>query len=275
MSTLDSTRPAPGATAVADNHLLVVRDLKKYFPIKKGVLSRHVGDVKAVDGVSFKANDGQITGLLGPNGAGKTTTLRMLYTLMKPDSGTVLVDQINAFAESNQARRRLGVLPDARGLYKRLSAAENIEYFGQLHGLEPELIRQRIAQLEQRLDLGEILHRRTEGFSQGQRVKTALARALIHDPPNLLLDEPGNGLDVMSTRALREILRGLRAEGRCVLFSSHMMAEVAAVCDRIVVIAKGKVVADGSADELRELTGTSSLEDAFVKVIGTDEGLAA
>ncbi|MCB1605524.1 MAG: ATP-binding cassette domain-containing protein [Xanthomonadales bacterium] len=238
-------------------------------------LRKHFGAVKAVDGVSFKANDGQITGLLGPNGAGKTTTLRMLYTLMKPDSGTVLVDQINAFAESNQARRRLGVLPDARGLYKRLSAAENIEYFGQLHGLEPELIRQRIAQLEQRLDLGEILHRRTEGFSQGQRVKTALARALIHDPPNLLLDEPGNGLDVMSTRALREILRGLRAEGRCVLFSSHMMAEVAAVCDRIVVIAKGKVVADGSADELRELTGTSSLEDAFVKVIGTDEGLAA
>ena len=238
-------------------------------------LRKHFGAVKAVDGVSFKANDGQITGLLGPNGAGKTTTLRMLYTLMKPDSGTVLVDQINAFAEPNQARRRLGVLPDARGLYKRLSAAENIEYFGQLHGLEPELIRQRIAQLEQRLDLGEILHRRTEGFSQGQRVKTALARALIHDPPNLLLDEPGNGLDVMSTRALREILRGLRAEGRCVLFSSHMMAEVAAVCDRIVVIAKGKVVADGSADELRELTGTSSLEDAFVKVIGTDEGLAA
>ena len=238
-------------------------------------LRKHFGAVKAVDGVSFKANDGQITGLLGPNGAGKTTTLRMLYTLMKPDSGTVLVDQINAFAEPNQARRRLGVLPDARGLYKRLSAAENIEYFGQLHGLEPNLIRQRIAQLEQRLDLGEILHRRTEGFSQGQRVKTALARALIHDPPNLLLDEPGNGLDVMSTRALREILRGLRAEGRCVLFSSHMMAEVAAVCDRIVVIAKGKVVADGSADELRELTGTSSLEDAFVKVIGTDEGLAA
>ena len=139
-------------------------------------LRKHFGAVKAVDGVSFKANDGQITGLLGPNGAGKTTTLRMLYTLMKPDSGTVLVDQINAFAESNQARRRLGVLPDARGLYKRLSAAENIEYFGQLHGLEPELIRQRIAQLEQRLDLGEILHRRTEGFSQGQRVKTALAR---------------------------------------------------------------------------------------------------
>ena len=238
-------------------------------------LRKHFGAVKAVDGVSFSAKDGQITGLLGPNGAGKTTTLRMLYTLMKPDSGSVLVDQINAFAEPDQARRRLGVLPDARGLYKRLTAAENVEYFGRLHGLSNGVIAERLAKLEQRLDLGEILHRRTEGFSQGQRVKTALARALIHDPPNLLLDEPGNGLDVMSTRALREILRGLRAEGRCVLFSSHMMAEVAAICDRIVVIAKGKVVAEGSADELRELTGTSSLEDAFVKVIGTDEGLAA
>ncbi len=238
-------------------------------------LRKHFGQVKAVDGVSFAAKDGQITGLLGPNGAGKTTTLRMLYTLMKPDAGNVLVDQVNAFAEPDQARRRLGVLPDARGLYKRLTAAENIAYFGRLHGLSDALITQRIAELEKRLDLGEILHRRTEGFSQGQRVKTALARALIHDPPNLLLDEPGNGLDVMSTRALREILRGLRAEGRCVLFSSHMMAEVAAICDRIVVIAKGKVVAEGSADELRELTGTSSLEDAFVKVIGSDEGLAA
>lgn len=238
-------------------------------------LHKHFGDVRAVDGVSFSAPDGQITGLLGPNGAGKTTTLRMLYTLMKPDSGSVMVDDINAFEDPDQARRRLGVLPDARGLYKRLTAAENIEYFGRLHGLSNDLIRSRIALLEKRLDLGDILNRRTEGFSQGQRVKTALARALIHDPPNLLLDEPGNGLDVMSTRALREILKGLRAEGRCVLFSSHMMAEVAAVCDRIVVIAKGKVVAEGSADELRELTGTSSLEDAFVKVIGTDEGLAA
>ncbi len=238
-------------------------------------LHKHFGDVRAVDGVSFSAPDGQITGLLGPNGAGKTTTLRMLYTLMKPDSGNVLVDDINAFEDPDQARRRLGVLPDARGLYKRLTAAENIEYFGRLHGLPNDLISSRIAQLEKRLDLGDILNRRTEGFSQGQRVKTALARALIHDPPNLLLDEPGNGLDVMSTRALREILKSLRAEGRCVLFSSHMMTEVAAVCDRIVVIAKGKVVAEGSADELRELTGTSSLEDAFVKVIGTDEGLAA
>ncbi|MCB1640240.1 MAG: ATP-binding cassette domain-containing protein, partial [Xanthomonadales bacterium] len=203
------------------------------------------------------------------------TTLRMLYTLMKPDAGTVSVDGIDAFAEPEKARRRLGVLPDARGLYKRLSCAENVRYFGQLHGLDPATINERLARLTERLDLGDILQRRTEGFSQGQRVKTALARALIHDPPNLILDEPGNGLDVMTTRALREIMRSLRAEGRCVLFSSHMMAEVAALCDRIVVIAKGRVVAAGSAEELRAQTGESNLEDAFVRIIGSDEGLAA
>lgn len=238
-------------------------------------LRKAFGKVQAVDGVSFSARDGEITGLLGPNGAGKTTTLRMLYTLMKPDAGTVRVDGIDAFGQPEQARRRLGVLPDARGLYKRLSCAENVRYFGQLHGLDDALIAQRMAHLSKRLDLAEILDRRTEGFSQGQRVKTALARALIHDPPNLILDEPGNGLDVMTTRALREIMRGLRAEGRCVLFSSHMMAEVAALCDRIVVIAKGRVVAVGSAEELRAQTGENNLEDAFVKIIGSEEGLAA
>jgi sodium transport system ATP-binding protein len=238
-------------------------------------LRKAFGKVQAVDGVGFSARDGEITGLLGPNGAGKTTTLRMLYTLMRPDAGTVSVDGIDAFKQPEQARRRLGVLPDARGLYKRLTCAENVRYFGRLHGLGDDLIEQRLAHLSERLDLAEILDRRTEGFSQGQRVKTALARALIHDPPNLILDEPGNGLDVMTTRALREIMRGLRAEGRCVLFSSHMMAEVAALCDRIVVIAKGRVVAEGSAEELRAQTGESNLEDAFVKIIGSDEGLAA
>ncbi len=238
-------------------------------------LRKAFGKVQAVDGVGFSARDGQITGLLGPNGAGKTTTLRMLYTLMKPDAGTVSVDGIDAFKQPEQARRRLGVLPDARGLYKRLTCAENVRYFGRLHGLSERVIEERLGRLSKRLDLADILDRRTEGFSQGQRVKTALARALIHDPPNLILDEPGNGLDVMTTRALREIMRGLRAEGRCVLFSSHMMAEVAALCDRIVVIAKGRVVAEGSAEELRAQTGQSNLEDAFVKIIGSDEGLAA
>ena len=244
--------------------MIEVRDLHKAF-----------GKVKAVDGVSFTANDGQITGLLGPNGAGKTTSLRMLYTLMKPDSGQVLVDGIDANIDPQAVRRRLGVLPDSRGLYKRLSSRENIRYFGRLHGLDDALIAQRTEALAKALEMGDIIDRRTEGFSQGQRVKTAIARALVHDPRNVILDEPTNGLDVMATRAMRRFLHQLRDEGRCVLFSSHIMQEVAALCDRIVIIARGQVVAEGTPDELRAQTGEANLEDAFVKAIGTEEGLMA
>lgn len=244
--------------------MIEVRNLHKAF-----------GKVKAVDGVSFTANDGQITGLLGPNGAGKTTSLRMLYTLMKPDAGQVLVDGIDANIDPQAVRRRLGVLPDSRGLYKRLSSRENIRYFGRLHGLDDALIAQRTEALATALEMGDIIDRRTEGFSQGQRVKTAIARALVHDPRNVILDEPTNGLDVMATRAMRRFLHQLRDEGRCVLFSSHIMQEVAALCDRIVIIARGQVVAEGTPDELREQTGEANLEDAFVKAIGTEEGLMA
>jgi sodium transport system ATP-binding protein len=231
--------------------------------------------VHAVDGVSFRALDGEITGLLGPNGAGKTTTLRMLYTLMAPQSGRVLVDGVDAAADPARVRANLGVLPDARGIYKRLTARENVAYFGRLHGLDPALIEARITGLATALDMNDFLERRTEGFSQGQRTKTAIARALVHDPRNVILDEPTNGLDVMTTRSLRRFLLGLRAEGRCVLFSSHIMQEVAQLCDRIVVIARGRVVASGTPDDIRAMAGTSNLEDAFVKVIGTDEGLFA
>ncbi|MBX3691371.1 ATP-binding cassette domain-containing protein [Dokdonella sp.] len=238
-------------------------------------LHKAFGAVKAVDGVSFTARDGEITGLLGPNGAGKTTTLRMLYTLMKPDRGQVLVDGIDAAIDPLAVRRRLGVLPDARGLYKRLTSRENIDYFGRLQGMTQAAIDARRHALVEALDMGEIIDRRTEGFSQGQRVKTAIARALIHDPRNCILDEPTNGLDVMATRAMREFLRRLRDEGRCVLFSSHIMQEVAALCDRIVVIAHGHVVANATPDELRAQAGSDNLEDAFVKIIGSAEGLAA
>lgn len=238
-------------------------------------LHKAFGKVHAVDGVSFSARDGEITGLLGPNGAGKTTTLRMLYTLMKPDSGHVRVDGIDSVRDPLGVRRRLGVLPDARGLYKRLTARENIEYFARLQGVGDQDLATRSDKLVEALDMADILARRTEGFSQGERVKTALARALIHDPKNIILDEPTNGLDVMATRGLRRFMRELQAEGRCVLFSSHIMQEVAQLCDRIVIIAHGKVVADASADELREQTGEANLEDAFVKVIGSEEGLAA
>jgi sodium transport system ATP-binding protein len=248
--------------------MITAQNLHKAFKTKTGL-------VKAVDGVDFEARDGQITGLLGPNGAGKTTTLRMLYTLMQPDAGQVLVDGVDAAREPATVRRALGVLPDARGVYKRLTARENIAYFGQLHGMSKAAIEQRTRVLSTALQMDDILDRQTEGFSQGQRTKTAIARALVHDPRNVILDEPTNGLDVMTTRAMRAFLLQLREEGRCVIFSSHIMQEVAALCDRIVIIAKGQVVASGSADELRAQFGEDNLEDAFVKAIGSEEGLHA
>ena len=244
--------------------MIELRDLHKSF-----------GAVRAVQGVSFTAEDGSITGLLGPNGAGKTTTMRMLYALLKPDRGTVRIDGVDAASDPDGARRRLGVLPDTRGLYKRLSARENVEYFGRLHGLDEATLRQRVDGLIERLDMREFAERWTEGFSQGQRVRTAIARALVHDPRNVVFDEPTNGLDVLATRAMREVMRELRAQGKCILFSSHIMQEVAALCDRIVVIAHGRVVASGTADELRAQTGETQLEEAFIKAIGSAEGLAA
>ena len=251
--------------------MIVAEHLRKTFPGK----GKQAAPVVAVDDVSFTAHDGQITGLLGPNGAGKTTTMRMLYTLMRPETGRVLVDGIDVAADANAVRRSLGVLPDARGVYKRLTARENIAYFGELHGLSADAIGQRTRQLAQALQMEDFLDRQTEGFSQGQRTKTAIARALVHDPRNVILDEPTNGLDVMTTRGLREFLRRLRGEGRCVIFSSHIMQEVAALCDRIVIIAHGRVMAEGTPEELRAKAGLDNLEDAFVRLIGTEEGLHA
>jgi sodium transport system ATP-binding protein len=234
-------------------------------------LCKSYGALQAVRDVSFVARDGEITGLLGPNGAGKTSTLRMLYTLLRPDTGTITVDGLDALTDPLAVRRRLGVLPDARGLYRRLTARENIEYYAELQGMTREVAAPRIERLIERLGMQEIADRRTEGFSQGERVKTAIARALVHDPSTVILDEPTNGLDVIATRALREFLRDLRREGRCVLLSTHVMQEVAALCDRIVVIAHGQVVADGTPDELRALAGETALEEAFVRLIGQEE----
>jgi sodium transport system ATP-binding protein len=194
---------------------------------------------------------------------------------MRPDAGRILIDGIDPGLQPAAARARLGVLPDARGIYKRLSARENIAYFGQLQGLEARAIDSRIERLVEALGMQDFIDRRAEGFSQGQRTKTAIARALVHDPRNVLLDEPTNGLDVMTTRSLRAFLLDLKAAGRCVLLSSHIMQEVGNLCDRIVVIARGRVVAAGTPDELRLATGCDSLEDAFVRVIGSDEGLLA
>lgn len=233
------------------------------------------GRVVAVDNVSFTARDGEITGLLGPNGAGKTTTLRMLYTLLRPDSGHMSIDGINPQKQPLAIKQAMGVVPDSRGLYDRLTARENIRYYGRLHGLTRPAIAARINELVEVLDMHDFIDRRTDGFSQGQRVKVAIARALIHDPRTILLDEPTNGLDVMTTRALREFLRQLRQQGRCVVLSTHIMQEVAALCDRIVIISDGRVAAEGTADELLARSGKSNLEDAFVTLIGSAEGLLA
>jgi sodium transport system ATP-binding protein len=233
---------------------------------------KQFGNVTAVDGVSFVARDGAITGLLGPNGAGKTTTLRMLYAVMKPDSGEIRIDDVDAVTMPQAAQARLGVLPDGFGLYPRLTAREHLDYFGALQGIERAQLAERTEELLDLLDMRAIADRRTGGFSHGERTKVALARALVHEPQNVLLDEPTNGLDVMSTRAVRTIVRRLRDHGRCVLFSSHVMQEVSALCDSIVVIAAGKVVAHGTPDELRQQAGHQSLEDAFVALAGLDRG---
>ena len=233
-------------------------------------LHKQFGHVVAVDDVSFEAPAGAVTGLLGPNGAGKTTTLRMLYGLMRPDAGRILVDDVDAVADPLGAQRRLGVLPDLSGLYPRLTAREHIHYFGELHGLTGAELVAHADRLLERLDMRDIADRRTAGFSHGERTKVAIARALVHDPTNVLLDEPTNGLDVMSTRAVRDIIRRLRAEGRTVIFSSHVMQEVSALCDTIVVLAHGRVVATGTPDALRDHTGHRSLEDAFVALVGLE-----
>jgi sodium transport system ATP-binding protein len=234
-------------------------------------IHKRFGDVVAVEDVSFRADDGKITGLLGPNGAGKTTTLRALSTLVKPDRGTITVDGIDVAADPIAARARLGVLPDTRGLYPRLTARENIRYLGELFGMRGADLEARIDELVAVLDLGAVADRRTQGFSQGERMKVAIARSLVHRPRNVLLDEPTNGLDVMSARSLRGFVRGLREQGVSVIFSSHVMQEVALLCDRIVVIAAGRVAAEGTSDELRSLAGKTSLEEAFVTLVGQEE----
>ena len=232
-------------------------------------------EVKAVGGVSFTAAGGAITGLLGPNGAGKTTLLRMLATLVVPDAGTATIDGLSVTGDRYAVRRRIGVLSDARGLYLRLTGRENIRYYGALHGLAGSALAERIDQLVHTLGIAGIADRPAQGYSQGERMKVAIARALVHDPAVILLDEPTNGLDIMSTRALRDLLRSLAADGKCLLFSSHVMQEVSALCDRIVILGRGRVAASGTAPELIAQADAPTLEDAFVRLLGTGEGLAA
>lgn len=226
-------------------------------------------EVVAVERVSFAAADGAITGLLGPNGAGKTTTLRMIAGLIAPDEGRIEVDGIDVRRDAQAALARMGVLSDARGLYPRLSARENVVYHAMLQGMSRDAAQARVDALGESLDMKPLLERRCEGFSQGERVKTALARALVHDPANIILDEPTNGLDVLSTRALREVLHHLASPaggGKCIVLSSHIMQEVERLCDEVVIVAHGRTVAHGTVAALCERTGETDFEEAFVKL---------
>jgi sodium transport system ATP-binding protein len=228
---------------------------------------RSLRAVQAVDDLSWSAADGCISGLLGPNGAGKTTLLRIVAGLVRPDAGQVFVDGLDVATQRAAALARMGVLSDARGLYPRLTARENIVYYGRLHGLDEAAAQARAGSLARVLDMEPLLERRTEGFSQGERMKTALARALVHDPHNIILDEPTNGLDVLATRALRDALRRLRDEqGKCIVFSTHVMQEVQRLCDQVLVVSQGHAVARGTLPELCALTGQSDFEQAFVEL---------
>ncbi len=230
-------------------------------------VTKSFGSFEALHGVSFTARDGEITGLIGPNGAGKTTTLRILYTVLRPDQGHAVIDGFDAVQQRQEVQRRIGVLPDNRGLYPRLTAREHVRYYGRLHGMDKPVLEARIDELMQQLEMEDIADRRTKGFSKGQTLKVALARALVHEPHNVMFDEPTNGLDISASRAVRALIRSIRDEGRCVLFCSHIMPEVEALCDRIVVIAEGRVVADGTPDELRREAGQRDLEEVFLATV--------
>lgn len=242
--------------------MIIVDDLHKKF-----------GDVEAVRGVSFEAKDGRITGLLGPNGAGKSTTLRILYTVLAPDSGRANIDGIDVVENPLQARARIGTLPHGAGLYPHLTARENIAYYGRLYGMPEDSIDGAVQTVIEQLDIGGFADRKTKGFSQGQRTKVALARSLVHGPRNVILDEPSNGLDVMATRALRDLIRQLRDAGKCVLFSSHVMQEVAALCDEIVIISSGRVAINDSPAGIRAATRCEDLEEAFMKAVDRVEAV--
>ena len=237
-------------------------------------LRKTFGDVIAVDDVSFAAEDGRITGLLGPNGAGKSTTLRMLYGLMAPEAGEVAVDGVDVQRRTMAAQERIGALPDTHALYPRLTGRENIRYFARLRGIPADVTEGRLEEFVRLLEMADFVDRRAKGYSHGERSRVLLARALIHEPRNVLLDEPTNGLDVMSTRRMRDLIRELRDRGCAVLFSSHIMQEVSLLCDHIVIVAAGRVVAAGSPDAIRESAGCEDLEDAFVRLTGPQEDAA-
>jgi sodium transport system ATP-binding protein len=255
--------------------MIRVENLSKTFiansSSKKIAFKKENKIITALDNVNMEFRDGEITGLLGLNGAGKSTLMRLIYGLLKPTSGDIFIENIKVAESPEAARRLLGVLPDDTGLYKRLTAIENIRYFGELHRVESAQLEMSINELIKRLGMEKIADRQAEGFSLGERMKTALSRAIVHNPQHVLLDEPTNGLDVITTRAVRKLLHDLKEQGKCVVFSSHLMHEVKGLCDRIIVIARGKVVAQGQLNEILDAGQSGNLEDAFINLVSGEE----
>jgi len=249
--------------------MIEARGLTKVFQDKKR------GAVRAVDGVSFRCEPGRIYGLLGANGAGKTTTLRMLATILTPTAGGATVAGFDVVAEPEKARASLGFLSTATALYGRLTAREFVEYFGRLHGLSEDVLGQRVSALLTRLEMTEFCDRRCDSFSTGMKQKTSIARVLVHDPPVMIFDEPTTGLDVMTARTIISFIRECRERGKTVIFSTHVMSEVEKLCDHIGIIHNGRLLAEGTLEDLRVRAGILDLEDIFVRVVSEAGGDSA
>jgi sodium transport system ATP-binding protein len=233
-------------------------------------LHMHFGALRALTGVSFVAPDGAITGLLGENGAGKTTTMNIVSGLHQPARGAIVIDGADASVPADR-RQHVGALLDQKGLYTRLTARENVAYFGALRGFSGSELSTRVQRALTVVGLEREAERRTEGFSQGERMKVALARAIVHTPKHLLLDEPTNGLDIPSARGFKAALKRMRDEGICIVLSSHIIQDVMALCDRVVVISKGRTVAQGDPVSVCNTARCSTLEDAFMVLTGRQE----
>ena len=234
-------------------------------------LAKHFKKVKAVDGVSFKVRDGEVVGLLGANGAGKTTIMRLLGTVLQPSNGTARIQGFDVRQQPDTVRRVLGVLPEYCGLYERFTPREHLRLFGAFHELEGPALERRIDELIALLDMSEYADRECKRFSKGMSQKVALARAIIHDPTHVLLDEPTSGLDVMSARQVRSLISNSRAQGRCIIVSTHILSEAERLCDRLVLIDHGHVVADGTPNAICALAGKSSVEEAFLALVGRED----
>ena len=237
-------------------------------------ISKTFGAVRAVNGVSFEARAGEVFGLLGPNGAGKTTTLRLLATTLRPTGGTASVAGHDVLSDPVGVRRSIGVLTAAVGLYNRLTVRENLTYFADLHGLARDVVRRRVNEVIELLDMTAYAGRRADALSSGMKQRAAIARAIVHDPPVLIFDEPTAALDVAGARMVVEFIAQSRQAGRCVVLSTHIMHDAERLCDRVGIIVDGTIVAGGATAEVVRATGTANLEEALLALMGRRAGHA-